>query len=456
MAVLLTALIGAIVAAWWCYTRRLDWQLARITSQLRICNKRPLKAIEGKRILRQIYKVINASLIAGKMDAAYRAFDLLKLALGHGLGRQGESVRLTAAVYLAVKSNQLDIAGHGIDAFRPLLKNMKSAEVPAAVEQLGLIAVMSLKKRQNFLAARAVDSLAVAMGVVEDEAGRAAVMRSLRLIGLIALRRKDTGLILEIQNTMSGWLATAPLTDSTHEQVAGALSAWLHRAVKAGDTQLFEILTKYIYQLVQKELLTHTAITNIISECNYLAGIESLNPYSQLIGAISMTNLDLAMQVRSDCIWRQAVDGAGQAAKLAIAQRTLLESFAVIYPLFEMGRRLLTAELNAGPLKDSFRQQALYVLLRECLQLIEFVARQNFTVSTADIIDQIYRDWIKRQENIGHNKSIKKFCQFLYLYCTKIKRRQRRTTPDEADFNIGEVITVNDREQLKRLGYLLF
>lgn len=456
MAIWLFALIGIFLAAWWCYTRRLAWQFAHIAAQLnKITNARQLKAAAGKRILRQIYKIINASLKAGRPDDAYRAFDLLKLALGHGLGRPGEPVRLTAVVYLAVKSNQLDVAGHGIDAFRPLLKNMKSNEVPAAVEQLALIAVISLKKRQNFLAARVVEIIAVGMGVAEDDASRAAVMRALRLIGLFALRRKDTGLILEIQTKLTAWLAAAPLTLSIHEQVAGILAAWLHRVVKAGDAKLFEILTQYIYHLVEKRLLADTAITNIISECNYLAGMDSLNPYSQLAGTIAMTSLELAVQVRTDSIWRQAVDGAGQAARLAIAQRTLTECFAVVYPLFEMGRRILIAELNAGPLNDSFGRQALYILVRECLQLIEFVARQDFTVTAADIIDQIYLDWIKRQGNIGHKKSIRKFCQLLFLYCTRIKRRQKRATADGADFNAGDGITAVEREQLKKLGFLL-
>lgn len=448
-------LIGIILAAWWYYTRRLDWQIAHITAQLnKITDKRQIKAAAGKRILSRIYKIINASLHAGKANDAYRGFDLLKLALGQGLGRPGEPVRLTAAVYLAVKSNQLDIAGHGIDAFRPLLKNMKPDEVPAAVEQLALIAVLSLKKRQNFLAARTVEVIAVGMGTAEDDTGHASVMRALRLIGLFALRRQDTGLILELQSKIETWLTIAPSTVSTQEQVAGILSAWLHRIVKTGDASQLEILTQYIDQLVKKELLAEPAITNIIAECNYLAGMDSRNPYSRLTGAISMTNLELAVQMRTVSIWRQSVDGAGQAARLAIAQRTLTECFAVGYPLFEMGRRLLIAELNAGPLQDSFRQQALYVLVRECLQLIEFVGRQNFTVTAADIIDQIYLDWLERQGNVGHNKSIKKFCQLLFLYCTRIKRRQKRTTADGADFNTGEGITAADREQLKELGFI--
>ena len=451
----LIALIGIILAAWWYYTRRLDWQFARITSQLnRITEQRQVNAAARKQIMRQIYKIINISLTAGNADHAYRAFDLLKLALGHGLGRQGEPVRLTAVVYRALEANQLDAAGHGIDTFRPLLKNMKAAEVPAAVEQLGLIAVISLKQRQNFLAARAVEIISTGMGVAEDDAGRTAVMRALRLTGLIALRRNDTGLIREIQAKMAAWLTANPLAISVHEQVAGVLTAWLHRVVKAGNANMFEILNQYMNQLTEKAVLTDTAIACIVNECSHIAGMDSLNPYSQMAGKVSMLSLELAMQVRTDGIWRKAIDGAGQAARLAVAQRNLPECFDVIYPLFELGRRLLTAELKAGPLSDTFRQQALYVLLRECLQLVEFVARQNFTTTAADIIDQIYHDWIKHQANVGQHKSIKKFCQLLFLYNTRIKRRQKRLTADGSGFNTEDVITEANREHLKKLGYL--
>lgn len=456
MALWLIALIGIILAAWWYYTRRLDWQFARVVSRLnQLTDERRQKTTANKRLMRRIYKIINASLNAGTADNVYQAFDLLKLALGYGLGRPGEPVRITSAVYLALRLKQFDAAGHGIDAFRPLIKNMTTAELPTAVEQLSLIAVISLKQRQNFLAARAVEIIAVGAGAAQDDASRAAVMRAFRLIGLIALRRNDPGLIREIQAKMAAWLAAESLTFAVHEQVAGILTAWLHRVVRTGDINMFEIVTQYIKQLVEKRALKDQAVASIITECNHIAGMDSLNPYSQLAGEVSMLSLELAAQVRLDSIWRQAIDGTAQAARLAVAQRTLMESFAVVYPLFEMGRRLLTAELNASSLSDTFRQQALYVLMRECLQMVEYVARQNFTTTAADIIDQIYNDWIKRQTNIGQHKSIKKFCQFLFLYCTRVKRRQKRLTADEASFYDGAVITSANRERLKNLGYLL-
>lgn len=227
-----------------------------------------------------------------------------------------------------------------------------------------------------------------------------------------------------------GW--RRPEFASRQELAVEVITAWAHRSVKAGDVDMYEILTQYIDQLVEEQRLTAPAVNTIVKECVHLAGMESLNPFSRLAGRISLFVLELALKVKTPAIWRQAVDGAGHAARLAVAQRFLSESFGVVYPLFEAGRRLLGAELNAGHYNDTFRQDALYTLLRECLQLVEFVSRQNFTTTFADIIDEIYHKWSKQQNNIGQEKSIKRFCQLLFLYGTRIKRRQKHITAEGA------------------------
>ncbi|CQR74300.1 hypothetical protein SOV_24230 [Sporomusa ovata DSM 2662] len=454
MAVWLIVLAGISLAAWWLYTRRLAWQFKHIKLQLStITQKRQVGSRAGKASMRSLYRILHTSLIADKADDAYQALDLLKLALGQGLGRDGEPARLTAVIYLALRTNQLDVAGHCIDAFRPLLKNMTVIELPVAIEQLGLIAVMSLKQRQNFLAARAVDVIFSVIGI-QDEAACRAVIRAIRLTGLTALRRKDTGLVHEILVKLASWLATEQGDSPLHEQAAGVLTAWLHRIVKAGNVPMFELITQYIDQLAEKNTMSEKALASFIVECAHLSSMDSLDPFSQLNGQIAMFSLELAVKIRNVGIWRQSLDGVVQAARLAVNQRSLTESFTVIYPLFEIGRRLLAAELSAASRRDLFRQKALYLLIRECLQLVEFVSRQNFTTTIADIIEQIYQEWIKCPLNPGQHKSIKRFCQLLFLYCTRIKRRQKMLLDEEGSFNAENVITVADREHLKTIGYL--
>lgn len=455
MAVWLIVLTGILCAvAWWLYTRRLVRQFTHIESQLsKLTQQQQIDRVTGKAVMRQLYKILHTSLTDGQAADTYRALDLLKLALGHGLGRDGEPARLTSVVYLALRTNRLDAAGHCIDAFRPLLKSMTEMELPTAIEQLALIAVMSLKQRQNFLAARAVELIFFGIGI-SDDAVRTAVSRAIRLAGLTALRRQDTGLVREMQAKIVSWLAAEPIDSPIHEQVAWVLTAWLHQVVKAGNIPMFELVTQYIDQLAEKKILSEKALASIIVECAHLSGMDSLNPCSQLSGQIAMFSLELAVEIRSISIWRQSLDGVMQAARLTVNQRSLTESFTVIYPLFEIGRRLLAAELTAAPRQDLFRQKALYILIRECLQLVEFVARQNFTTTIADIIEQIYQEWIKRQAYAGQHKSIKRFCQLLFLYCTRIKRRQKGIIAEAGGFNDKSVISAVNHEHLKQLGYL--
>lgn len=454
MAVWFMALTGVSLAAWWFYTRRLTWQFTHIESQLKkMNNERQVNIHTDKAVMRKLYKIVYISLKAGKEADTYRALDLLKLALGHGMGRVGEASRLTAIIYLALRTNQLDVAGHCLDAFRPLLKNTKVAELPTAIEQLGLIAIICLKQRQNFLAARAVDILFYCTSN-QDVTVRSSITRAIRLTGLIALRRKDTGLIRELQAQITSWLAAEPNDSLINEQISWALAAWLHRVVKVGDVDMFELVTEYINQLAEKKYLSEQALAGIIGECAHLASMDSLNPFSKLSGQISMFSLELAVELRNIAIWRQSLNGVMQAARGAVNQRSLTESFTVIYPLFEIGRRLLSAELTAASTQDVFRQEALFILIRECMQLIDFVARQNFTTTIADIIEQIYQEWIKLEPNTGLHKSIKRFCQLLFQYCTRIKRRQKNMITEDDGFNNENVISQENRKHLEKLGYL--
>lgn len=454
---LIGLLTGGVLAAWWLYTRRLDRQFRTIESRLRgLTPERRLTDAQAGQIMRRIHKLLKTSLIAGDADNIYRAFDLLKLALGHGLDGAAEPGRITAAVFLALRSHQPDAAGHGIDAFRPLIKNTTADRLPAVVEQLGLIAVLSLKQRHSFLAARAVELIFASLGTVQADGVYTAAMRALKATGLIALRRGDTGLIREMQVKLAAWLAAEQPGGVIQEQLTGVLSAWLHRAVKAGDAGMIELLTDYIRQLADKKILANYTLAGIVGECSHIAGMDSLNPFSPAAGEISMLSLDLAVQVRANDTWRQAVDSAAQAARLAVAQRSLAESFDIVYPLLEAGRRLLTAELHsAGAAHDVFRQQALYILMRECIQLVDFVCRQNFTVTAADIIDQLYLNWIKCPANAGQQKSVRKFCQLLFLYYIRIKRRQKRLTAEGSSFCAPDTLTVANRERLTQLGYLV-
>lgn len=448
------ALAGICIAAWWLITRRLAWRFSVLAFRLRRLAQRPQRnRTAGKQSMLQLYKILQTCLTDGRDNEVYQALDLLKFALGNGLGTAAEAVRLASVVYFAVRVGRFDVASHILDAFRPLLKNLPPAEMPPVIEQLGLLAVMSLKQRQNFLAARTMEILFGSAGHA-DPAVRKALLRAIRLTGLLALKRNDAGLIREIQTKLECWLATEPDGSLLSEQIAHIVAAWLHRVVKTGNVPLFELITGHMEQLAEKELLSPQALCSLILECIPLSVMDSLNPLSELSGQVAAFSLDLAAKTRDITSWRHALQGVMQAARLAVNQRSLTESFMVIYPLLETGRSLLATELTASPRQDTFRQQALHILLSECWQLIEFISRQNFTTTLADIIEQIYQEWLACPQNAGQHKSIRRFCQLLFLYCTRPKRRQKNLVTEADGFNAENVISLANHEHLKQLGYL--
>jgi len=87
----------------------------------------------------------------------YQALDLLKLAFGYGLVRNGESARLMAIGVTALNTNKPDTVSFIIDAFRPLVRQLPPEAIVSAVEQLTLIGIVALKQKHNFLTAKVVE-----------------------------------------------------------------------------------------------------------------------------------------------------------------------------------------------------------------------------------------------------------------------------------------------------------
>ena len=110
----------------------------------------------------------------------------------------------------------------------------------------------------------------------------------------------------------------------------------------------------------------------------------------------------------------------------------------------------MTDELRFWEYSDGRRKEQLFILLKECIMLVELKSRQDMTASSAEIIAELYRQWNLQPGIIGNQKSVKKFCQFFFLYWQTIKRRQaKRSMPLDNDISQPTLISENDR---KRLG----
>lgn len=416
--------------------------------------KRPRLNAETRDLLRQLYTLIGCYINAGDPAGAYQAIDLLKTAFGEGLARPDEPQNLTAMITQAVRAKQPDIAAAAIDAFRPLLRHLPAADTPAAVQQLAPVAAITLREKYNFLAAKAAEiifSLLERTGWDKDQAVIRAALRALATTGAMTLRRRDGDLFRELVARLTAAAATRPPAEIAGE-LATLASNWLHRIVQNNDIAMYEILAAFVFAKAEDGYWPDDVIAGLVKEWNSLAGSASLRPRSQLAPRISELALRLALRTGSGKQWEAALAGAGQTARLSVQRHGLNEGFAIILPILEIGRELLAMELKFGGQEnaDPFRQQALYLTVREALAMAEFIARQDMVTTAGDILAEIYHLWLAAGR--ANAKAVKRFCQLLAAYWLRTGGRRSQKVSLASDLLAPALLTDSDKQ---RLGFLL-
>lgn len=443
------AALAAILS--WYYCRNLDWQIKFATVRLnKIIRSQRRNKHAIQQLLKNIYAIINKGMDINHSIAIYQALELLKLAFGNGLMRSGESARLMAIGVRALNANNPDTVSFVIDAFRPLVRQLPSEAVVSAVDQLTLISAVSLKRKHNFLAAKVAECIFIIMeqpNLSADRKVAVAAIKALKVIGVLVLRRRDVALFREINMRLSAWLAANPKADEIAGEVASALAAWLHRITWLNEVSLFTVMANSAYNLVEADAFTDDGIECIIDEWGNVAAAACLNPRSPLAGLIIEFMFTVANNRKNNRHWIKVIAAAGRVAKLAIHRHGLIGAFMVIYPILEVGRRLLWAELKFTEYSDESRQQLLFRVVRECLILLTYAARQNILGSTGETIAELYKHWAGQTEIAINPKSIKKYCQFLLLFWLKNSRQSRKCMP--SDFEFVEPMLFSEAEKQK-------
>lgn len=433
----------------WYYCRNLDWQIKFVTARLnKIIRSQRRNGHAASRLLKNIYSIINKGMDTNHSIAIYQALDLLKLAFGYGLVRPGESARLMAIGVRALNENKPDTVSFVIDAFRPLVRQLPPEAIVSAVDQLTLIGVGSLKRKHNFLTGKVVECIFFIMEQTNGAADRkiaVAAIRALKVIGVLVLRRRDSALFREMNMRLSVWLAANPQADEIAEEAARALGAWLHRITWLGEVSLYTIMADSAYSLIEADVFTDNGIGLIVDEWGNVAASACLNPTTPLAGLI-IEFLFTVANINNQH-WVKIIAVAGRVGKLAIYRHGLIAAFMVIYPILELGRRLLWSELKFIEYSDEFRQQFLFRVVRECLILLTYSARQNILGSTGETIVELYKYWVGQTEIAVNPKSIKKYCQFLLLFWLKNKRQSQKHMP--CDTELIEPILFSDIEKQK-------
>lgn len=409
---------------------------------------------EANELLRQIYDLVHAGISANQPVAAYKALDLLKTAFGTGVIRASEPSYLTAVFIQALRARDLDTATAALDAFRQMLKRLPMSGMAQALEQLGFIAAVTLRDRQSFLAAKSADIIFAVLERPELSADPSVIvsaLRTLRLVGTLALRRHDNDLFRELTNRLAAVVAAKAAVPGTAAEIVSLMAQWLHRIVRNDDMAMFTLLLNVASALPARDSSLDGDIQSLIREWQELAGTSCLNPNSILAEGIVSFTLQLALERGAQKGWEQAVTGAGQIARLAITRHGLKAALPRILPLLSVGRELLALELKIGNCEnaDSFRQQALYFVVRECVALCEFTARQDLVTTTGDIIADISRYWTEYSVHASP-KGIKRFCQLLFAYWTRINRQAKKVAINE---ELAQPVLLSESDK-QRLGFM--
>ena len=449
----ITSIVALMIVLWWQYWNNINWQIKLVTASLNqvIRGKKPERQ-KVQQILKKIHVMINKSIAQNNSQAVYQSLDLLKLAYGNGLVRPRESTTLTGICIAALHSKNPDTVSFVLDAFRPLVRQLPPEEVVSAVDQLTLIGAMALKQKYNFLAAKVVECVFFVMEQHQMAGKREIVVagiKTLKVIGVLGLRRRDLSLFREMNMRLLGWLVTPIAHYDVTNEIIKMLSAWLYRIVGLNDKALFEDLAELTKHLIDAEDLSIDGIETLIDEWGDVAATACLNPNNPMAGLILEFLFSAVERPGLYKQWIKVVAVAGRVAKLAVHRRGLIGAFRVVHPIVEVGRRFLRAELKFVEYIDELHQQQLFRVVRECLTILNYAAKQNIMGSTGEIITDLFTRWLTSPECSGHHKSIKKYCQLLLLFWLKNKKQAKRYMPRNVE--IIEPMLFSELEK-QRLG----
>ena len=428
-ALLLLAVFLAAVCLWLYRRRRRGYK--QLADQLNNVKKRK-NTVRINKLLQNIYLLIESEIAAKRPAEAYNAIDLLKTAFGEDFIRDDEPRFLAAVIIQAIQAKEIDSASAALDAYRHMLRRLPTEKVVAAAEQLGVIAAVVMREKQNFLAAKCADIVLETLErtIANNLKVSPAFISTLKLLGNMALRRKDSGLFTELIKRLEP-LLTAADSSGFADELIGLCGNWLHRIVMNNDAAMFEVLLDFTFGILSKDGVTDEALRGLIKEWQNLAGTACLNPNNQMAEKIIGFTVAAAMQRENLKILEMTLNGAGQIIRLAVNRQGLEGAFRIIVPLLSTGRDLLNMEMRIGSIENAamFRPQALFYIVRETVAIAEFAARGDMVSTAGDIISQMSAFWPKLIANSNH-KAGKRFCQLLLAYWLKIGKMAKKAAVD--------------------------
>lgn len=411
-----------------------------------------------KKLLKKVYSELDAAIDCTEADKIHKLLDILKLAYSSGVMRQDEPFHLRAVSVKAIRKCEPGLAGFVVDIARPMLKQLTAAKVVAYIEQLTIIGIYALRERHNFLAAKVTDIVFQGLERLtwtKNPGAMVAALKSLGRIGSLALKRNDLDLFKEIGTRIFALLKTdkqGTVQDiKVRQAIAGVLTNWLERAVRSDRTEIIEDLWLFTAIAVKNGIASEDILLDMLKEWETIANTASLNPYSRLSDIIISEILDTAYKQYSYEFFCRIVYEVSQSGILAVNHQELADAFKVIRPLFDLGRKLMVDELKFGVEGNySFRRQAMFLVVKECLVIIDYLNRKDLLKNSPDVIFEFCSLWQTDESARFTGKSAGKFCNLLLLQWARVKEKQAKKTLKCQALLAAELLS---EQEIAKLGF---
>lgn len=265
--------------------------------------------------------------------------------------------------------------------------------------------------------------------------------------GRWALQRGDMPLFSDIVRQITGW---SVCHREEFQDVLAVIDAWMYRIVKHSRHEAVSPLFDGLTTLCAGTAMKAEWLRRFLPDWRSAAGRACLNPESVTAPALVDGLIKLGLSLNKPEQWKICLEGMFQVACLAVQRHGMKDGFIMIFPVAELGRRLLIEELKFGdgPDGDSLRQYVVRAICAGTLQSAEIAARNNVTSSAGDMIVELYQAWTADPAMAAYEKSIKKFCQFVLLYWANNRKRTARYW-EPRDERLRVPILFTDEEQTK-------
>lgn len=420
----------------------LNWQFSRSIQQKSISRK------NKARLLKKLYHLINLAIVNKNEIIAYKTVDLLKLAFGEKFIRSNESGWMMTLCVRSLKAKQYDITCYILEAYKPLLRNADVNDIGEILKRLILIENISKKLNQLYILNKVANCIFEGIGKLntKNDAMVIAAVDALRTVGLNAIKNSDIPLFKESGNC----LLSIRLMDSpvVIERMGLLLSVWLHQIIKRDHQDLLELFSQTCFDLTKQDDFNQSILKNLLAESNNFVGEIAANHRLTCNKKFIIFLLDLSDS--SVDLMKIAVRIISKIVRLTVKLQNINQAFILLRPLLEKGRGLLDHELKFTQSSNLLRKMHLFVIIKEFILLLDFIAKQDAKSTNIEIMMQFNLCWLACYQKEINRQSVNQFCQLALHYLMKVHLRKNNRLCAKSKLLLDSSLVTEG--QIKRLN----